>query len=273
MKPSKDIARLIEIMEALRDPATGCPWDKEQTFASIAPYTIEEAYEVADAIGRGDLDELRSELGDLLLQVVYHARIAEEQEAFAFGDVVESITAKMIRRHPHVFGTEEERAAGVEPGFWDRVKQQEKSLASRDAPAGVLDDVPVTLPALTRAIKLQNKAAKVGFDWPSLGPVFAKLHEEIGELETAISGAARQPGSDGRAQIEEEFGDLLFVMANIARHLEIDPEAALRAANAKFVRRFRHIEARLAEQGRSPERSTLGEMDELWNEAKAAEKK
>jgi len=273
MKPSKDISRLIEIMEALRDPATGCPWDKEQTFASIAPYTIEEAYEVADAIGRGDLDELRSELGDLLLQVVYHARIAEEQDAFAFGDVVEAITAKMIRRHPHVFGTEEERAAGAEPGFWDRVKAQEKSAGQREAPAGVLDDVPVTLPALTRAIKLQNKAAKVGFDWPSLAPVFAKLHEEVGELEAAISDRAQEPGSGGRAQIEEEFGDLLFVMANVARHLGIDPETALRAANGKFVRRFRHIEARLAEEGRSPDRSTLSEMDELWNEAKAAEKK
>jgi len=273
MKPSKDISRLIEIMAALRDPATGCPWDKEQTFASIAPYTIEEAYEVADAIGRGDLDELRTELGDLLLQVVYHARIAEEQEAFTFGDVVEAITAKMIRRHPHVFGTDEERAAGVEPGFWDRVKALEKSEAERDAPAGVLDDVPVTLPALTRAIKLQNKAAKVGFDWPSLAPVFAKLHEEIGELEAAISGAAREPTSaDGGAQIKEEFGDLLFVMANVARHLDIDPEAALRAANGKFVRRFRYIEARLAEQGSSPERSTLSEMDELWNAAKAEEK-
>jgi len=273
MKPSKDISRLIEIMEALRDPDTGCPWDQEQTFASIAPYTIEEAYEVADAIARDNLVELKDELGDLLLQVVYHARMAEEQSAFAFGDVVEAVTTKMIRRHPHVFGTDEERAAGVEPGFWDRVKAQEKNGTRGDAPAGMLDDVPVTLPALTRAIKLQNKAAKVGFDWPSLAPVFAKLHEEVGELETAISDAARQTAnSDGRAQIEEEFGDLLFVMANVARHLDIDPEAALRAANGKFVRRFRYIEARLAEQGSSPERSTLSEMDELWNAAKADEK-
>lgn len=273
MKPSKDISRLIEIMKALRDPDTGCPWDQEQTFASIAPYTIEEAYEVADAIARDNLVELKDELGDLLLQVVYHARMAEEQGAFAFGDVVEAVTAKMIRRHPHVFGTDEERAAGVEPGFWDRVKAQEKSEAERDAPAGVLDDVPVTLPALTRAIKLQNKAAKVGFDWPSLAPVFAKLHEEVGELEAAISDATQElPNADGRAQIEEEFGDLLFVMANVARHLDIDPEAALRAANGKFVRRFRYIEARLADQGSSPERSTLSEMDELWNAAKADEK-
>ncbi|HWK34447.1 MAG TPA: nucleoside triphosphate pyrophosphohydrolase [Hyphomicrobium sp.] len=268
------MSRLIEIMAALRDPDTGCPWDQEQTFASIAPYTIEEAYEVADAIARGNLVELKDELGDLLLQVVYHARMAEEQGAFAFGDVVEAVTAKMIRRHPHVFGNDEERAAGAEPGFWDRVKKQEKSAAGRDAPAGVLDDVPVTLPALTRAIKLQNKAAKVGFDWPSLAPVFAKLHEEVGELETAISDTAQQTASsDGRAEIEEEFGDLLFVMANVARHLDIDPETALRAANGKFVRRFRYIEARLAEQGSSPEGSTLSEMDELWNAAKAAEKK
>jgi len=273
MKPSKDISRLVEIMTALRDPATGCPWDQEQTFATIAPYTIEEAYEVADAIAREDLDALKDELGDLLLQVVYHARMAEEQNAFAFGDVVEAVTTKMIRRHPHVFGTAAEKAAGAAPGFWDRVKAQEKSAARGDAPAGVLDDVPVTLPALTRAIKLQNKAAKVGFDWPSLAPVFAKLHEEIAELEAAISEAKNEKqGADGRAQVEEEFGDLLFVMANVARHLEIDPEAALRAANGKFGRRFRYIEAELAKRGSSPEASTLSEMDELWNEAKAKEK-
>jgi nucleoside triphosphate diphosphatase len=265
MKPSKDISRLVEIMAALRDPKTGCPWDQEQTFASIAPYTIEEAYEVADAIARGDLPHLKDELGDLLLQVVYHARMAEEQGSFDFGGVVEAVTTKMIRRHPHVFGSETERAAGVAPGFWERAKAKEKD----DRPkGGVLDDVPVGLPALTRAIKLQNKAARVGFDWPSLAPVFAKLHEEIAELEAAI--AAAKDGPD-RAEIEEEFGDLLFVAANVARHLKLDPEAALRAANEKFIRRFRYIEERLAAQGSSPAQSNLAEMDELWNEAKAAE--
>ncbi len=263
MKPSKDIARLIEIMAALRDPATGCPWDQQQTFATIAPYTIEEAYEVADAIARDDLPHLKDELGDLLLQVVYHARMAEELGAFQFGDVVEAVTTKMIRRHPHVFGTKEERAAGVEAGFWERAKDKEKS---NDAPAGVLDGVPVGLPALTRAIKLQNKAAKVGFDWPSLAPVFGKLHEEIGELETEIAAGG---ATTDRAAIEEEFGDLLFVVANVARHLKIDPETALRAGNEKFIRRFRYIEAELARRGSSPEQSNLAEMDELWNEAKA----
>jgi MazG family protein len=263
MKPSKDITRLIEIMAALRDPDTGCPWDQKQTFATIAPYTIEEAYEVADAITRGDLPHLKDELGDLLLQVVYHAHMAEEQSAFAFGDVVEAVTSKMIRRHPHVFGTEAERAAGVAPGFWDDAKAAEKKDRSA---GGILDDVPVTLPALTRAIKVQNKAAKVGFDWPSLAPVFAKLNEEIVELEDAIATTEDRPD---RAAIEEEFGDLLFVVANVARHLKLDPEAALRAANDKFTRRFRYIEAQLAKRGSSPDQSDLAEMDALWDEAKA----
>lgn len=266
MKPSKDISRLIEIMAALRNPETGCPWDQVQTFATIAPYTIEEAYEVADAIARDDIVHLKDELGDLLLQVVYHARMAEEQDAFAFGDVVEAVTTKMIRRHPHVFGTEDERAAGVTAGFWERAKDAEKS---DDVARGVLDGVPVGLPALTRAIKLQNKAAKVGFDWPSLAPVFAKLHEEIGELEAEIADAKDKTD---RAAIEEEFGDLLFVVANVARHLKIDPETALRAANEKFVRRFRYIEKQLARRGSSPAQSDLAEMDALWDEAKAGEK-
>ncbi len=264
MTPSKDISRLIEIMAALRDPASGCPWDLKQTFATIAPYTIEEAYEVADTIARGDLDHLKDELGDLLLQVVYHARMAEEREAFAFADVVQAITSKMIRRHPHVFGTEAERAAGAEPGFWDRAKGAEKT--ADNAGAGLLDDVPVGLPALTRAIKLQNKAAKVGFDWPSLAPVLAKLEEELAELEEAIASAPK--GAAASPAIEEEFGDLLFVVANVARHLNIDPEGALRAANEKFIRRFRFIEARLGEQGRVPAQSDLAEMDELWDAAK-----
>jgi MazG family protein len=264
MAPSKDISRLIEIMAALRDPASGCPWDIKQTFATIAPYTIEEAYEVADAIARGDLEHLKDELGDLLLQVVYHARMAEERQAFAFADVVEAITSKMIRRHPHVFGTEAERAAGAEPGFWDRAKGAEKTA---DAEAGLLGDVPVGLPALTRAIKLQNKAAKVGFDWPSLAPVLAKLEEELAELEEAIASAPK--GAAASPAIEEELGDLLFVVANVARHLKIDPESALRVANEKFIRRFRFIEARLGERGRSPAQSDLAEMDALWDAAKA----
>jgi ATP diphosphatase len=267
MKPSKDISRLIEIMAALRDPKAGCPWDQRQTFATIAPYTIEEAYEVADAIERGDLAHLKDELGDLLLQVVYHARMAEEQNDFAFGDVVEAVTTKMIRRHPHVFGTEEERAAGAAPGFWDKVKAAERGDQAND---GVLADVPVGLPALTRAIKLQNKAAKVGFDWPSLAPVFAKLEEEIGELHAAIDAASGKPVGD--AAIEEEFGDLLFVVANVARHLKIDPETALRRANEKFTRRFRFIEQQLAARGSSPAQSDLAEMDALWDEAKTREK-
>ena len=264
MTPSKDISRLIEIMAALRDPDGGCPWDLKQTFATIAPYTIEEAYEVADAIARGDLEDLKDELGDLLLQVVYHARVAEERGAFAFADVVEAITTKMIRRHPHVFGTAEERAAGAASGFWERAKAAEKA-ANTDV--GQLDDVTVALPALTRAIKLQNKAAKVGFDWPSLTPVLAKLKEELAELEHEIASAPK--GDATSRAIEEEFGDVLFVVANVARHLKIDPESALRAANEKFTRRFRHIEARLVERGRSPAQSNLAEMDALWDEAKA----
>ena len=278
MTPSKDISRLIEIMAALRAPGAGCPWDLKQTFATIAPYTIEEAYEVADAIARADLDDLKGELGDLLFQVVYHARMAEERDAFAFADVVEAITAKMIRRHPHVFGTPQERAAGAAPGFWERAKQAEKMSPAKpanDTAGRLLDDVPAALPALTRAVKLQSKAAKVGFDWPSLAPVLAKLREELAELEAEIAGA-RPGGSDtgsvGPEAIEEEFGDLLFVIANVARHLKIDPESALRAANEKFIRRFRHIEARLAEQGRSPAQSTLAEMDALWDEAKGKER-
>jgi MazG family protein len=265
MTPSKDISRLIEIMAALRDPASGCPWDLKQTFATIAPYTIEEAYEVADAIARGDFGDLKDELGDLLLQIVYHARMAEERQAFAFADVVEAITSKMIRRHPHVFGTEAERAAGAESGFWDRAKAAEK--AADNTESGLLDDVPVGLPALTRAIKLQNKAAKVGFDWPSLTPVLAKLKEELAELEEAIASAPK--GAAASPAIEEEFGDLLFVIANVARHLKIDPEGALRAANEKFIRRFGFIEARLGEQGRVPAQSDLAEMDALWDSAKA----
>jgi MazG family protein len=272
----KPIDDLLAVMTALRTPRTGCPWDLQQTFRTIAPYTIEEAYEVADAIERGDVANLREELGDLLLQVVYHARMAEEQGAFAFDDVARAIAEKMVRRHPHVFGSEAERAAGAAPGFWERAKAAERAakVDGRKTNAGagaasVLDDVPVALPALTRAVKLQNKAAKVGFDWPSLAPVFDKLKEELGELQDALAA----PQTVDRNKVEEEFGDLLFVVANVARHLKLDPEAALRAANQKFVRRFQEIERRLAEHGRTPVESTLEEMDHLWDEAKAKEKR
>lgn len=291
LAPSRDIGRLIEIMVALRTPVTGCPWDLEQTFATIAPYTIEEAYEVADAIARRDLADLKEELGDLLLQVVYHAQLAEEEGVFAFGDVVQGITAKMIRRHPHVFGDAQVRTTGIAKGFWERIKSQEKAekAAGRDAidgggntrrtplpQASVLADVPVALPALTRAVKLQEKAARVGFDWPSLAPVFDKMREELSELEEATlpldPRGGREAAPVDRAHIEEEFGDLLFVMANVARHLEINPEDALRQANDKFRRRFEGIEAGLAERGRTPAQSTLAEMDALWDEVKAAER-
>ncbi len=265
----KTLPDLLAVMAALRTPGTGCPWDLEQTFATIAPYTIEEAYEVADAIAHDDIAGLKDELGDLLLQVVYHARMAQEQDAFAFDDVVDAITRKMIRRHPHVFGTAEERAAGAAPGFWDRIKAQEKG--DEASTGSLLDEVPAALPALTRAIKLQNKAAKVGFDWPTLSPVLAKLKEELAELEDAIAKSAAGSETGARA-IDEEFGDLLFVVANLARHLKLDPEARLRAANQKFVRRFRYIEERLAADGRTPSDSDLSEMDALWDDAKAKER-
>lgn len=285
------LQRLIDIMAALRTPGTGCPWDLEQTFQTIAPYTIEEAYEVADAIGRGDLADLKDELGDLLLQVVYHSRMAEEQGAFAFADVAEAVNGKMIRRHPHVFGSAEERAAGAQPDFWARIKAEERAakaaererLASPSTHATgpahgskLLADVPVGLPALTRAIKLQDKAARVGFDWPDLAPVFAKMKEEIAELEEVALAAdprsAKAQGLADVAAIEEELGDMLFVMANIARHLKLDPETALRKANDKFTRRFAHIERRLAERGKTPEQSSLEEMDALWDEVRALDK-
>ncbi len=346
IKPSRDIARLIEIMAALRTPGSGCPWDLEQTFETIAPYTIEEAYEVADAIERNDTADLKDELGDLLLQVVYHARMAEEQGAFSFGDVVESITQKMIRRHPHVFGVETAKNAGAVKGLWDKIKAEEKAekdaararpnsggkivavaplplmgsgrgwgeeagerpdasrMPSPPAPnpspvdakhrlamvgggqshsiasakhvsPSILADIPIALPALTRAIKLQDKAAKVGFDWPGLIPVFDKVKEELAEFEEVAflpAPSDSPPGSRPEGAVVEEFGDLLFVLANVARHLKIDPEAALRGANQKFVRRFGHIETRLSERGSSPAQSSLEEMDQLWDEAKFLEK-
>jgi len=263
---------LLRVMARLRDPATGCPWDVKQSFASIAPYTIEEAYEVADAIARDDVEALKDELGDLLLQVVYHAQMASEQRRFGFADVVDAITRKMIRRHPHVFEDTSRREEFLATDLWQRIKAEEKEARGKDRGASRLDDVPVALPALTRAVKLQKGAAEVGFDWPSLAPVLAKAEEEIAELKAAMDEAREEPERPVN-RVEEEFGDLLFVMANIARHLGVDPEAALRGANSKFTRRFGSIEAALAKDGRKPEDATLEEMDELWDEAKASESK
>jgi MazG family protein len=265
------IGDLLAVMARLRDPETGCPWDLEQSFATIAPYTIEEAYEVADAIAREDLDGLKDELGDLLLQVVYHAQLASEEDRFAFADVVDAITAKMIRRHPHIFEDAGLREGFESSGLWERIKAEEKAERRGATGASILDDVPVGLPGLTRAVKLQSRAARVGFDWPNLEPVLDKIEEEIGELKAAI--AAEGAGAGGSPQVVEEFGDLLFVMANVARHLGIDPEDALRNANAKFVRRFGSIEASLRKEGRAPQDSTLKEMDALWDQAKDAERK
>jgi len=257
-------------MARLRDREAGCPWDRDQSFQSIAPYTIEEAYEVADAIERGDMEALKGELGDLLLQVVYHAQMASEQNDFNFSDVVSAITAKMIRRHPHVFDDPKRRDEFLRDNLWERIKAEEKAEKGDAAPCSQLDDVPVALPGLTRAIKLQSRAARVGFDWPELGPVLAKAEEEIAELKAAL---AQNDDESAAAKVAEEYGDLLFVMVNIARHLRIDPEAALRAANAKFTRRFHSIEQALARDGRKPEDATLEEMDALWDAAKDAELK
>src|SRR4029453_9403766 len=260
MTPSRDMARLIDIMAALRTPGSGCPWDLEQSFATIAPYTIEEAYEVADAIVRGDLDDLREELGDLLLQVVFHARMAQEQGAFDFGDVVQALTEKLVRRHPHVFGD----ARGLTPkaveGLWERIKAQEReqkqeraqksSGPARQGTAGALAGVPVGLPALTRALKLQAKAGKVGFDWNDPLAVLAKIREEADEIE-------RELAAGDRVAAAAEVGDLLFAVVNLARHLDADPEAMLRATNHKFERRFAAIEHALADRGKTPQAATL----------------
>lgn len=271
MKPSKDIARLIEIMAALRLPEGGCPWDIEQTFETIAPYTVEEAYEVADAIARGDLADLREELGDLLLQVVYHARMAEEQGVFDFGDVVEAVTTKMIRRHPHVFGDKEARSAGMAKGMWESIKAEEKAErqarrralggeAAADS-AGFLNGVPVALPALTRALKLQQKAAQVGFDWQQAEPILDKIEEEVGELRAAMAAA-------DQASIKDEFGDVLFAMVNLGRHLGVDAEAALAGTNEKFRRRFHAVEKAVVDSGRSLGDASLEEMEDYWQAAK-----
>lgn len=249
-------------MAALRTPDSGCPWDLEQTFRTIAPYTLEEAYEVADAIEHGDLGQLREELGDLLLQVVFHARMAEEQGAFAFGDVVQAITEKLIRRHPHVFGDEDGRSAAAVKDLWERIKAEEK--AAKGQQAGALAGVPVALPALTRALKLQEKAGKVGFDWNDPRAVLAKIREEADEIEAALDA--------GGVEAAAEVGDLLFAVVNLARHLRADPEALLRATNLKFERRFGAIEEALAVHGKTPADASLDEMEALWNAAKAAER-
>jgi nucleoside triphosphate diphosphatase len=266
-KPSRDIAALIAIMAALRTPGTGCPWDLEQDFATIAPYTIEEAYEVADAISRGDLDDLRDELGDLLLQVVFHARMAEEAGAFDFGAVVEAITGKLLRRHPHVFGDLRGLSPADVKDLWARIKAEEKAArpARQNVSSGALAGIPVALPALTRALKLQEKAGKVGFDWNDPRAVLAKIREEAAEIEAELDQGRRDDAA-------REVGDLLFAVVNLARHLDADPESVLRATNAKFEHRFAAIEAALAQRGRTPADSTLAEMDALWDDAKAAEK-
>ena len=270
MTPSRDISRLLEIMAALRTPVTGCPWDLEQNFASIAPYTIEEAYEIADAIARGDLDDLRDELGDLLLQVVYHARMAEEQNAFAFGDVVESVTRKMIRRHPHVFADENGVVtSGHVEGNWDRIKAEEKAerAARRPpeaSPPSLLSSIKAGQPALTRAMDLQRKASSVGFDWNDPREVLRKIREEADEIEAELDRGDKE-------ELAGETGDLLFAVVNLARHVDANPEMALRGANAKFERRFGYIERALAARGRSLDGATLEEMDALWDEAKTKE--
>ncbi|HUO98521.1 MAG TPA: nucleoside triphosphate pyrophosphohydrolase [Rhizomicrobium sp.] len=260
--PSKDIAGLLEVMRRLRSPDGGCPWDREQTFATIAPYTIEEAYEVAAAIEDEDWEHLREELGDLLFQVVFHARMAEERGLFGFDAVVEAIVSKMIARHPHVFGNLDTPAnAAAQTKAWEELKRVERAGKH----ASLLDDVPHALPALMRAEKLQKRAGSVGFDWESAPKVVEKIAEEAGEIaEAQATGASTE-------KLEEEVGDLLFAVANLARHLKVDPEKALRAANAKFVRRFRAIEAGLAKDGKTPAQASLDEMEALWQAAKKNE--
>jgi nucleoside triphosphate diphosphatase len=266
MTPSRDIGRLLEIMAALRTPLTGCPWDLAQDFSTIAPYTLEEAYEVADAIARGNLADLKDELGDLLLQVVFHARMAEEQGAFDFGDVVQAITEKLIGRHPHVFADQELATPRDVEGLWERIKAQEKSQNKTAGPQGALAGVPMALPALTRALKLQAKASKVGFDWNDPRAVLRKIREETDEIEAELDRAEMDP-----AATAAEIGDLLFAAVNLARHLKADPEAVLRQTNRKFERRFAAIESDLAARGRSPQDATLEEMEELWQAAKKIE--
>jgi ATP diphosphatase len=259
----RQMERLVAIMARLRDPDTGCPWDLEQNFSTIAPYTIEEAHEVADAIDRGAMDDLKGELGDLLFQSVYHAQMAAEAGHFAFADVARSIADKMVARHPHVFGDESrDKSASQQTQDWEKVKAAERAAR---AETRTLDGVAIGLPALMRAVKLQKRAARVGFDWPDIGPVLDKLIEEAREVAEARDTLTH-------TELEEEVGDLLFVMANLARHLHVDPESALRAANAKFTRRFNAIEDELARRGKTPAQSDLAEMDAIWNTIRAADK-
>lgn len=271
MQPSTDIARLIEIMAALRDRETGCPWDIEQTFQTIVPYTIEEAYEVAEAIDTGDMDDLRDELGDLLLQVVFHARMAEEAGEFSFGDVVNAITTKMIRRHPHVFARSDADTPAAVKAQWAAIKAEEKAeRAARRAARGIthtpgLLDAVRRGPVLTEALALQEKAATVGFDWSDAAPILDKIEEEIAELREALA-------AGGTDKVKGELGDLLFAVVNIGRHVKADPEAALRATNAKFRRRFGHIEQVLADTGEDIGAATLERMEELWQDAKRLER-
>jgi ATP diphosphatase len=268
MKPSRDFSRLVEIMARLRDPEAGCPWDLEQDFASIRHYTIEEAYEVADAIERHDFEDLRDELGDLILQPVYHAQMAAERGLFDLGDVVEAITTKLIRRHPHVFGEEAARDAGGVKARWDAIKADERVAKAQKrgtAETSILDDVAHALPALARAEKLSRRAATVGFEWPDVAAVTDKVREELDETLAAAASA-------DRAAMHEEIGDLLFAVANLARHLKVDAEAALRDANLKFDRRFRHVEARAREDGVALEAAGLERLDGYWNEIRAADK-
>ena len=253
---------LLKIMARLRDPDKGCPWDVEQTFATIAPYTIEEAYEVAQAIDAGDMEALKGELGDLLFQVVFHARMAEEAGHFDFDEVVKSVAEKMIRRHPHVWGEAQVDSAAAQTAAWEDHKAAERAADPASESASVLEDVPLALPALLRAEKLQKRAARVGFDWPEVGPVVDKIKEEIAELSAALA----EPS--GRDKVAEEVGDLLFAVVNLARHIDVAPEEALRRSSQKFARRFRHIEATLAAAGRKVSETSLDELEALWREAK-----
>jgi ATP diphosphatase len=266
MSQSDNLARLLAVMARLRDPERGCPWDREQSFATIAPYTIEEAYEVAEAIEQHDRAALKDELGDLLLQVVFHSRMAEEEGSFAFEDVAGAIADKMVRRHPHVFGDVTVASPEAQTIAWEELKAAErKAKAGSDKPPSALDGVGVALPALTRALKIQNRAARVGFDWPDVAQVFAKIAEEIVELQDEIPAAVPE-------RLEDEMGDLLFAVANVARHLKVDPETALRRATLKFERRFRRVETLLAAAGKAPGEASLDEMEERWVEAKDEER-
>ena len=261
--PREPITRLLAVMAWLRDRQHGCPWDVDQTFRTIAPYTIEEAYEVADAIARDDMAALKEELGDLLLQVVYHAQMAREAGAFGFEEVAQAIADKMVDRHPHVFGDVKIDTAEAQTVSWEARKAAERAAKEKGEPAGTLDGVARALPALLRAEKIQKRAARVGFDWKRTGPVFDKIEEELGELRAELAA-----GDVDQERLADELGDVLFAVANLARHCRVDPEAALRATNDKFERRFRHIEKRLAETGRKPAEVTLQEMEALWQEAK-----